>query len=108
MQPEEINVIRPKPLQTSLQRTNHAFAMITTTVWVTSYCGEGVFCSKDELIAVRTYQAANDSFASSIRVTIGCIDEVTTAFHIRVEDRSAFFLRSTPTPILTKRHGTEA
>ena len=107
MQIEQVDVIGIEPLQASLNRSQHAFAVIAAGIGIVRLHRQGVFGGDHQPIAAPGGEFPHETFGAALGIAVGGIDKVAAAFDINVKQTAGFGQFGAPAPVGTEGHGAQ-
>jgi hypothetical protein len=100
MHTPNVDVVRAKPLKTSVGGTQHPSATEPPLKWLFSF-NTSDFCREYPIFTVPGNDATDDALGIALAVAVGCIDEVYAALARKIDD----LFRLTFTSRVSKYHG---
>jgi len=107
VEPQQVDVVGAESPQAAFDRSHHVLAVVAAGVRVVPPLGQRVLRGYDEVIPLGGDELAHEPFGRPVRVVVRRVDEVAAGIREPVEDAAALFVRRSPSPVLTERHGAE-
>jgi hypothetical protein len=107
MQVKKVDPIRFHARQRSLDRADHAHAVVATGIGIAGMQVEGVFRGQNDALTTLAENVTQDFFRASVGISTSGIHEIAPVLKIDIQHLACFVGSGAPSPIRSKGHGSQ-